>query len=225
MRLLIVEDDADAATEMQRGLNQAGHVAELAADGENGYRMAKDREYDILVIDRMLPRRDGLNVIEQLRREGNETQILVVSALTQVEDKVAGLNQGADDYLPKPYSFDELLARVEALGRRIKGDDGDNTYQVCDLILDRLTRSVTRAHRKISLQPREFKLLEYLMKHAGQVVTRAMLLEHVWNYHFDLQTNVIDVHISRLRNKIDKGFEKQLLQTIRGTGYTLRDDI
>ena len=224
MRLLIVEDDIEAATEMKSGLNQAGHIAELAADGEQGYRMAKDREYDILVIDRMLPRRDGLNVIEQLRREGNETQILVVSALSQVEDKVAGLNQGADDYLPKPYSFDELLARVDALGRRIKGDEGDNTYQVSDLVLDRLTRTVTRNHQKISLQPREFKLLEYLMKHAGQVVTRAMLLEHVWNYHFDLQTNVIDVHISRLRNKIDKGFDKQLLQTIRGTGYTLRDD-
>ena len=224
MRLLIVEDDNAAATEMQKELNQAGHSCELAADGENGYRMAKDREYDILIIDRMLPRRDGLNVIEQLRREGNQTQILVLSALSQVEDKITGLNQGADDYLAKPYSFDELLARVEALGRRIKGDEGKNTYQVGDLVLDRITRTVTRNHQKINLQPREFKLLEYLMKHAGQVVTRAMLLKQVWNYHSDSLTNVIDVHISRLRNKIDKGFEKQLLQTLRGTGYTLRDD-
>ena len=224
MRLLIVEDDIEAATDLQRALNQAGHVTELAADGDKGYRMAKDREYDVLVVDRMLPKRDGMNVIEQLQREGNKTPILIVSALAQVEDRVAGLKNGGDDYLPKPYSFTELLARVEALSRRTKGEEGNTNYQVGDLVLDRLAHTVTRNHQKIILQPREFRLLEYLMKHAGQVVTRAMLLEHVWNYHFDLQTNVIDVHISRLRTKIDKGFDKQLLHTIRGTGYTLRDD-
>jgi two-component system OmpR family response regulator len=224
MRLLIIEDDRDAADYAARAFREVGHVADLAADGEEGLAMALDGEYDVLIVDRMLPKRDGLSVIGALRAKGIETPVLILSALGQVDDRVKGLRAGGDDYLPKPYSFSELLARVEALGRRRGGGRNEETlYRVGDLELDRLSHSVKRGAEKIDLQPREFRLLEYLMKHAGQVVTRTMLLENVWDYHFDPQTNVIDVHISRLRSKIDKGHAQPLLHTVRGAGYMIRD--
>jgi two-component system OmpR family response regulator len=177
----------------------------------------------VLVVDRMLPKRDGLSLIGLLRDKGDTTPVLILSALGQVDDRIKGLRAGGDDYLPKPYSFAELLARVEVLSRRRGGPAEDTLYRVGDLELDRLSHSVKRGTSEIDLQPREFRLLEYLMKHAGQVVTRTMLLENVWDYHFDPQTNVIDVHISRLRSKIDKGFAQPLLHTVRGAGYMIRD--
>ncbi len=225
MRILVIEDDKEAAAYLLKAFKEAGHVADHAGDGETGYEKARENDYDVLVVDRMLPRRDGLSVVEQLQTEGDHTPVLILSALGQVDDRVTGLRAGGDDYLPKPYSFTELLARVEALGRRAWTGDVETTYQVADLVLDRLAHSVSRNNQPITLQPREFRLLEYLMKNAGQVVTRTMLLENVWDYHFDPQTNVIDVHISRLRGKIDKGFDKQLLHTIRGAGYSIRDGI
>jgi two-component system OmpR family response regulator len=224
MRLLIVEDDRDAADYIARALREVGHVADQAADGEEGLSLALAQPYDVLIIDRMLPRRDGLSLIGELRARSVETPVLILSALGQVDDRVKGLRAGGDDYLPKPYSFAELLARVEALARRRGGRGEETLYRVADLELDRLSHRVTRGKDEIVLQPREFRLLEYLMRHAGQVVTRTMLLENVWDYHFDPQTNVIDVHISRLRSKIDKGFAQPLLHTIRGAGYMIRDN-
>jgi two-component system OmpR family response regulator len=223
MRLLIVEDDRDAADYIVRAFSEVGHVADRAPDGEEGLALALDQPYDVLIVDRMLPKRDGLSLIGELRAKGVETPVLILSALGQVDDRVKGLRAGGDDYLPKPYSFSELLARVEALARRRGGRGEETVYRVADLELDRMSREVRRGKSEIKLQPREFRLLEYLMKHAGQVVTRTMLLENVWDYHFDPQTNVIDVHISRLRSKIDKGFAQPLLHTIRGAGYMIRD--
>ncbi len=224
MRILIIEDDSEAAAYIVKAFREAGHSADHAADGLEGYAMARDGAYDVLVVDRMLPKLDGLSLIGGLREQKVETPILILSALGQVDDRVKGLRAGGDDYLAKPYAFSELLARVEVLARRNKSATQDQTvYRLADLELDRLAHKLTRAGKEIVLQPREFRLLEYLMKHAGQVVTRTMLLEHVWDYHFDPQTNVIDVHISRLRSKIDKGFEVPLLHTIRGAGYTIRD--
>ena len=223
MRILIIEDDRDAADYLVKAFREVGHIAETSQDGEEGLALALDGEYDVLVIDRMLPKRDGLAVIGALRGKKVETPVLILSALGQVDDRVKGLRAGGDDYLPKPYSFSELLARTEVLARRRAGKGEETSYQVADLELDRLSHQVTRAGTEIVLQPREFRLLEYLMKHAGQVVTRTMLLENVWDYHFDPQTNVIDVHISRLRAKIDKGFSHALLHTVRGAGYMIRD--
>ena len=223
MRLLVVEDDREAAEYLKKALREAGHVAEIAGDGEAGLALALDGDFDVLVVDRMLPKRDGLSLVAELREKGRATPVLILSALGQVDDRVTGLRAGGDDYLSKPYSFSELLARIEALARRGAPQAADTVYQVADLELDRLAHSVTRAGKEIPLQPREFRLLEYLMRHAGQVVTRTMLLENVWDYHFDPQTNVIDVHVSRLRSKIDKGFDKALLHTIRGAGYMIRD--
>src|SRR5438552_3144081 len=222
MRLLIIEDDRDAADYLAKAFREVGHVADLAADGEEGLAHALDGQYDVLIVDRMLPKLDGLTIIGTLRAKGIETPALILSALAQVDDRVKGLRAGGDDYLPKPYSFSELLARTEVLARR-RGSREETTYRVADLELDRLSHRVTRAEVEIDLQPREFRLLEYLMKHAGQVVTRTMLLENVWDYHFDPQTNVIDVHISRLRSKIDKGFAQPLLHTVRGAGYMIRE--
>ncbi len=223
MRILLIEDDREAAAYLSKALREAGHVADHAADGDTGAAMAADGGYDVLVVDRMLPKRDGLSIVEELRKHGDQTPALFLSALGQVDDRVAGLRAGGDDYLAKPYAFSELLARVEALGRRQKPGTTETMYRVGDLELDRLGHTVTRSSRVIPLQPREFRLLEYLMKHAGQVVTRTMLLENVWDYHFDPQTNVIDVHVSRLRAKIDKGFGEPLLHTVRGAGYMIRD--
>lgn len=222
MRILIIEDDREAASYLVKAFREAGHVADHAADGEDGLAMAMDGPYDVLVVDRMLPKKDGLSVIGELRAAGKETPTLILSALGQVDDRVKGLRAGGDDYLPKPYSFSELLARVEVLARRRAAGAPETVYKVGDLELDRLSHRVARGADEILLQPREFRLLEYLMKNAGQVVTRTMLLEHVWDYHFDPQTNVIDVHVSRLRSKIDKGFDKPLIHTIRGAGYTVR---
>ncbi len=224
MRILIIEDDSEASEYLVKAFREQGHVAEHAADGLAGYGRASEGEYDVLIVDRMLPKMDGLSLISGLREQGVETPALILSALGQVDDRVKGLRAGGDDYLPKPYAFSELLARVEALARRRVGPKGEETqYRVGDLELDRLSHKVTVGGQEVALQPREFRLLEYLMKHAGQVVTRTMLLENVWDYHFDPQTNVIDVHISRLRSKIDKGRENPLLHTIRGAGYMIRD--
>ena len=224
VKLLIVEDDAEAAQYLVKAFRESGHVADHAADGLDGYAMAAEGQYDVLIIDRMLPKLDGLSLIHGLREQGKETPVLILSALGQVDDRVKGLRAGGDDYLAKPYAFSELLARTEVLARRNRPQQGEETtYRVGDLELDRLKHRVTRAGEEIDLQPREFRLLEYLMRHAGQVVTRTMLLENVWDYHFDPQTNVIDVHVSRLRSKIDKGHDRALLHTVRGAGYTIRD--
>ncbi len=224
MRILIIEDDNEASEYLVKAFREQGHVAEQATDGLAGYGRASEGDYDVLIVDRMLPKMDGLSLISGLREQGVETPALILSALGQVDDRVKGLRAGGDDYLPKPYAFSELLARVEALARRRVGPKGEETqYRVGDLELDRLSHKVTVGGQEVVLQPREFRLLEYLMKHAGQVVTRTMLLENVWDYHFDPQTNVIDVHISRLRSKIDKGRENPLLHTIRGAGYMIRD--
>src|SRR2546423_7733039 len=222
MRLLIIEDDRDAADYLVKAFREVGHVADLAVDGEEGLAHALDGQYDVVIVDRMLPKIDGLTVIGTLRSKGIETPALILSALGQVDDRVKGLRAGGDDYLPKPYSFSELLARTEVLARR-RGSREAMLYRVADLALDRLSHRATRAGTEIDLQPREFRLLDYLMKHAGQVVTRTVLLENVWDYHFDPQTNVIDVHISRLRSKIDKGFAPALLHTVRGAGYMIRE--
>lgn len=222
MKILIIEDDREAADYLEKAFTEAGHTAHVAGDGEVGFALADSGEYDVMVVDRMLPRRDGLSVIAALRSRGNTTPVLILSALGEVDDRVTGLRAGGDDYLTKPYAFSELLARVEVLNRRAGVKESETVYRSGDLELDRLSHSVKRAGKEIVLQPREFRLLEYLMRHAGQVVTRTMLLENVWDYHFDPQTNVIDVHVSRLRGKIEKGFEKPILHTIRGAGYMLK---
>ncbi len=222
MRILVVEDDEVAAEYVKKGLSEAGHVVDLAADGETALEMAQGADYDALILDRMLPKKDGLEVLSDLREDGNATPVLILSALGEVDHKVEGLRAGGDDYLAKPYSFTELLARVEAIGRRSDPTAAVTKLKVGDLEMDLLARTVKRAGQKVLLQPREFRLLECLMRNAGRVVTRTMLLEKVWDYHFDPQTNVIDVHISRLRGKIDKEFETPLLHTVRGAGYRLQ---
>jgi len=222
MKILLIEDDAQAVRYLEKALNESGHCVDSVGDGESGLHLAQDTSYDMLIIDRMLPRRDGLSVIASLRAQGIETPVLILSALAQVDDRVTGLRAGGDDYLTKPYAFSELLARIEVLSRRKNHKITQTLYRVGDLELDRLAHTAKRGDCDIMLQPREFRLLEYLMRHAGQVVTRTMLLEYVWDYHFDPQTNVIDVHISRLRAKIEKGFDKPLLHTVRGVGYMLK---
>ena len=221
MRLLIIEDDRDAATYLVKGLTESGHVIDHAADGDSGLEYALANAYDALVVDRMLPKRDGLSIIAELRKTGNSTPVLILSALDAVDERIEGLAAGGDDYLTKPYALNELIARLEALVRRAHPEHASTLLHVGELKLDLLKRKVTRSGTRINLQPREFRLLEYLMRHAGQVVTRTMLLENVWDYHFDPQTNVIDVQISRLRSKIDKDFDHSMLQTVRGAGYRL----
>jgi two-component system, OmpR family, response regulator len=221
MRVLIIEDDRETAQFLLKALRESGHSAEVAHDGEDGLAQAEAGGFDCLVVDRMLPRRDGLAIVRALREGGDRTPILILSALGEVDDRVKGLRAGGDDYLTKPFAFSELLARVEALVRRGEPAESVTRFTVGDLVLDRLSRRVTRGGETILLQPREFRLLEYLMRHAGQVVTRTMLLENVWDYHFDPQTNVIDVHVSRLRSKIDKSFAEPLLHTVRGAGYMI----
>jgi len=223
MRVLVIEDDRETAHFLQRSLKENGHMADIAGDGETGLALAREGGWDVLIVDRMLPRLDGLSLIAQLRAEGARTPVLILSALGEVDDRVRGLRAGGDDYLTKPYAYTELLARIEALARRPQPEEQVTRYAIGDLTLDRLSHKVARAGQAIVLQPREFRLLEYLMRNAGQVVTRTMLLQNVWDYYFDPQTNVIDVHISRLRSKIDKGFAKPLLHTVRGSGYMIRD--
>ena len=221
MRILIIEDAVEAAAFMRKALEEAGHVTDHGATGPAGEAMARSGMFDVLVVDRMLPGKDGLSVVADLRREGIRTPVLFLSALGDVDHRVEGLRAGGDDYLAKPYASSELVARVEALGRRGEGEAPTTRLVVGDLEMDLLSRKVTRSGRRIDIQPREFRLLEYLMRNAGQVVTRTMLLEKVWDYHFDPQTNVIDVHVSRLRSKIDRDFDRAMLHTVRGSGYRL----
>lgn len=223
MRILVIEDDQEVTHYLKNSLGACGHTVDCAADGQAGLELALSRAYDALVLDRMLPGRDGISVLAALREAGVETPVLILSALGEVHERVDGLRAGADDYISKPFAFSELLARLDALLRRADPKHGQTTLRVGDLVLDRLNRRVTRQGQQIHLQPREFRLLEYLMQHAGQPITRTMLLENVWDLHFDPQTNVIDVHISRLRSKIDKGFSRSLLHTVRGAGYCIRD--
>jgi two-component system OmpR family response regulator len=226
MKVLLVEDNERVAQFVRKGLQEAGHTVDHAANGRDGLFMATTEAYDVIILDRMLPGGiDGLGIIEALRKTGNRTPILILSALAEVDDRIKGLRAGGDDYLTKPFAFGELAARLDALVRRAHGQpETETSLAVGDLKMDLLSRRVSRGGEPIQLQPREFKLLEYLMRHADQVVTRTMLFENVWDYHFDPQTNVIDVHISRLRQKIDTDGKKPLLRTIRGTGYMLSAD-
>ena len=221
MRILIVEDDLEAAEVMDRGLTEAGHECVRASDGEAGLSAAQAGEFDVMIVDRMMPRMDGVSMVQALRREGDQTPVLFLSALGEINDRVEGLKAGGDDYLVKPYAFVELIARVEALSRRRETGSVQTLLRVGELEMDLIARTVHRQGKEIDLQPRDFQLLEFMMRHAGQSVTRTMLLEKVWEYHFDPQTNVIDVHVSRLRSKIDKGFDRAMLQTVRGAGYRL----
>ena len=221
MRILIVEDDLEAAEAMVRGLTEAGYDCTAAPDGEAGLEAARSGDFDVMIVDRMMPKMDGVTLIQTLRREGDQTPVLFLSALGEINDRVDGLKAGGDDYLVKPYAFAELIARVEALARRRETGSVQTLLRVGDLEMDLIGRTVHRQGHEIDLQPREFQLLEFMMRNAGQAVTRTMLLEKVWEYHFDPQTNVIDVHISRLRSKIDKGFDRAMLQTVRGAGYRL----
>lgn len=222
MKVLIVEDDAEAAANMQRGLKDAGIEARLAGDGAKGLAAVQEERPDVIILDRMMPVMDGVTMLQHMRGDGVDVPVLFLSALGELEDRVSGLRAGADDYLVKPYALTELIARVEALGRRKDKADIETILRVGDLEMNLISRIVRRQTTIIDLQPREFQLLEFLMRHAGQSVTRTMLLEKVWSYHFDPQTNVIDVHISRLRAKLDKGFDRPMLHTVRGEGYQLK---
>jgi len=222
MKLLVVEDDRETASYLVKGLGESGYTVDRAGDGREGLFLASSGGYDAIVLDRMLPEIDGLAVMGALRAAAIRTPALILSALGSVDDRVKGLRAGGDDYLVKPFAFSELLARIEALLRRGSAAAAATTLRVADLELDLLTRTVKRSGKAIDVLPREFRLLEYLMRNSGHVVTRTMLLEHVWDYHFDPQTNVVDVHVSRLRQKIDKNFERPLLHTVRGAGYCLR---
>lgn len=222
MNVLVIEDDRESAEFIGQKLSEAGHQVDIANDGDRGLELARAGSFDAIVVDRMLPEKDGLTLVQEYRDAGGISPALFLTALSDVEHRVEGLRAGADDYLSKPFAPAELVARVEALGRRTSTEAPVTHLKAGDLEMNLLTRKVSRAGQKIDLQPREFRLLEYLMRHAGQVVTRRMLLEKVWEYHFDPQTNVIDVHISRLRGKIDKDFEEQLLHTVRGAGYRLQ---
>jgi len=222
MKVLVIEDDRQAASYLAKGLKEAGHVVDVANDGKEGLFLAGSEHYDVMIVDRMLPGRDGLSLVEILRATGNDTPVLFLSALGSVDDRVKGLKAGGDDYLTKPFAFSELLARIEVLVRRRTAAQPQTKLTVADLELDLLSRTVKRAGKPIELLPREFALLEFMMRNAGSVVTRTMMLENVWDYHFDPQTNVIDVHIARLRQKIDKDFPVPLIHTVRGAGYSLR---
>lgn len=226
MRLLVIEDEPEVLAYITKGMKEAGHTVDTANNGKDGLFLATTEQYDLLVVDRMLPVLDGLTLIKTLRGAGNTIPTLILSALGEVDDRVKGLRSGGDDYLVKPFAFAELLARAEILGRRSQanGTTGETILSAGDLSLNLLSRKVSRGSAEIDLQTREFKLLEYLLRHKGQIVTRTMLLEHVWDYHFDPQTNVIDVHISRLRRKIDDDVKGSLIQTVRGAGYIIREE-
>ena len=226
MRILIIEDDAEAAKYLVKAFAESGHVADHAANGLDGYAMAQEGQYQVLIVDRMLPKMDGLTLIGALREQGIQTPVLILSALGQVDDRVKGLRAGGDDYLAKPYAFSELLARAEVLMRRRTAHIGEETgYKIADLEIDRLSHKVMRGGVEIDLQPREYRLLEYLMKNAGQVVTRTMLLEHVWDFHFDPKTTIVETHISRIRAKLEAcGDAAPTIHTVRGAGYMLNAD-
>ncbi|SMF77741.1 two-component system, OmpR family, response regulator [Tistlia consotensis] len=224
MKLLLIEDDAATAAHVVKSLKQHGHVVDHAADGRDGLMLAASEPYDVLIVDRMLPSLDGLGLVKTIRGAGVKAPVLFLTTLGGIDDRVEGLEAGGDDYLVKPFAFAELLARVNALARRPPPSEEKTLLQVADLELDLLKRRVTRAGRRIDLQPQEFKLLEYLMRQAGRVVTRTMLLENVWEFHFDPQTTVVETHISRLRGKVDQGFDQPLIHTVRGSGYRFGDD-
>ena len=221
MKILLIEDDADTSGFVANGLREHGHVVDQSADGRDGLFLASGEGYDVMVIDRMLPRVDGLAIVKTVRAAGIRSPVLLLTTLAGVNDRVEGLEAGADDYLVKPFAFAELLARVNALARRPPMAEEETVLRVGDLELNRLRRTVTRGGRRIDLQPQEFRLLEYLMHHAGQVVTRTMLLENVWEFHFDPRTSVVETHVSRLRAKVDRGFDQELIHTVRGSGYCL----
>lgn len=223
MKLLIVEDDKEAAAYLKRALSEAGHTVDLADRGRDGLMLAAAEPYDVIVLDRMLPEIDGVGILRTIRASGVKTPVLLLTALGGIDDRVEGLEAGADDYLVKPFAFAELLARVNALARRPPPQEVRTELIVADLKLDLLKRTVTRAGQRVDLQPREFQLLEYLMRHAGRVVTRTMLLENVWDFHFDPKTNIVETHVSRLRGKVDRGHACELIQTVRGSGYILRE--
>jgi two-component system OmpR family response regulator len=223
MKILLIEDDKETGLYIQKGLNENGYTVDYTADGNDGLYLAMNNSYDLIIVDRMLPGIDGLSIIKMLRSVEKKVPILILSALSGVDEKVEGLKSGADDYLAKPYAFSELIARIEALLRRNTNNSIDKIIQIADLKIDIENYAVIRADKKIELQPREFRILKYLIDHKGQIVTRTMLLENIWDYNFDPQTNVVDVHISRLRSKIDKGFQKQLIKTIRGIGYKIEE--
>jgi len=225
MKVLLVEDNERVANFVKKGLVEAGHTIDHAANGRDGMFLAASEPYDVIIMDRLLPGGiDGLGIIAALRKSGTKVPILILSALSEVDERIRGLQSGGDDYLVKPFAFGELLARLDALVRRSQDQGAETTLVVDDLSMDLLSRKVTRGGKPVALQPREFKLLEYLMRHANQVVTRTMLLENVWDYRFDPQTNVVDVHVSKLRHKIDAGFARPLLRTIRNAGYMLTAD-
>jgi len=225
MKILVIEDDTDVRTYISKGMKEAGHTIDTADNGKEGLFLATTEDYDVMIVDRMLPELDGLTIIKTIRGAGNTTPVIFLSALGEVDDRVTGLRCGGDDYLVKPFAFAELLARIEILGRRQDNNSAgeQTTLHAGDIELNLLSRKVTRGDQDIDLQSREFRLLEYIMRHKGQIVTRTMLLEHVWDYHFDPQTNVIDVHISRLRGKIDNGFDTKTIRTVRGAGYIIED--
>jgi len=223
VRILVIEDDAETAAYLQDGLQEEGHVVTIAADGRNGLMLAATGDFDVLVVDRMLPGLDGLAIVQTLRASTVQTPALFLTTMSGIGDRVTGLNAGADDYLVKPFAFSELAARVTALGRRPRTTAVTTVLKVADLELDLTKRTVRRGGQPIALQPREFRLLEYLMRHAGQVVTRTMLLENVWDFHFDPRTNIVESHLSRLRAKVEKGFTPELIHTVRGAGYCLRE--
>jgi len=223
MKILVIEDDAETASYIANGLNEHGHTVDLAATGRDGLFLAAGESYDVMVVDRMLPELDGIAIVRTLRGSGITTPVLFLTALGGVDDRVAGLDAGADDYLVKPFAFSELNARINALGRRPPMGSAETVLRVGDLEMDLLKRRVNRGGQSINLQPREFRLLEYLMRHAGEVVTRTMLLEHVWDFHFDPHTNVVETHVSRIRAKVDKPFPIALIQTARGAGYCIRE--
>jgi two-component system OmpR family response regulator len=223
MRILLVEDDLKIASFIIKGLKAAGYAVDHALDGEKGLQMALTEPYDTAIIDLMLPKRDGLSLIEKMRQEKIRTPVIILSAKGSVDDRIRGLQTGSDDYLTKPFAFSELLARVQALIRRATGLSEPTRLTVGDLSMNLLTREVTRRGRKIELQPIEFSLLEYLMRSAGRVVSKTMIMEHVWNYNFDPQTNVVEARISRLRDKIDREFDRRLIHTVRGVGYVLKE--
>jgi len=222
MRALLIEDDRTIAEFVIRGLREAGFALDHESDGDLGLEAAVGHPYDVAIVDLMLPKRDGLSIIDEMRRRGVTTPVLILSARRTVDDRVRGLQAGGDDYLTKPFAFAELLARVQALVRRASRSPEPTTLTVDEVVLDLLSRRVTRAGQPIDLRPREFSLLEYLMRNAGKVVSKTMILSHVWEYSFDPQTNIVDVLVSRLREKLDRPFEKKLLQTVRGVGYVIR---
>ncbi|MCK5362365.1 MAG: response regulator transcription factor [Gammaproteobacteria bacterium] len=222
MKILVIEDDAETAAYIANGLKEHGHTVDLAATGRDGLFLAAGEHYDLMVVDRMLPEIDGLSIVKTVRTAGIETPVLFLTALRGVDDRVTGLDAGGDDYLVKPFAFSELLARINALARRPPVTSAETVLRVEDLEMDLLKRTVTRNGQTLDLQPREFRLLEYLLRHAGQVVTRTMLLEYVWDFHFDPHTNVVETHISRIRAKVDKPFDMPLIHTVRGAGYCLR---